>query len=180
MTIKRKVFYSFDYDQDHFRARQVRDLDVVEGNRPATNEEWEKVKGDGDTAIKRWIDDQMKCRSCTVVLVGSHTARRELIHYEIARSWNDGMGVVGIRIHELRDENKNTSRRGENPFDYLSSSNPGMKFSSIIKCYDLEGSSDEERYYWISTHLSTVVEDAIRIRRDIKMRLGRDIKIRCP
>ena len=55
---------------------------VIEGNRPATDNDWEVVKRGGDTAIARWIRDQMKGKSCTIVLVGTNTAGRKWINYE--------------------------------------------------------------------------------------------------
>ena len=36
MAPKRRVFYSFYYKEDSWRASQVRNIGVVEGNRPAT------------------------------------------------------------------------------------------------------------------------------------------------
>lgn len=99
----RKVFYSFHYNNDSWRTSQVRNIGVIEGNRPAPDNDWETVKKGGDPAIKRWIDDQMYGRSCTVVLVGSETAGRKWIEYEIRKSWEEGMGVVGIRIHNLKN-----------------------------------------------------------------------------
>jgi hypothetical protein len=66
----RQVFYSFHYENDNWRASQVRNIGVIEGNRPAPDNDWETLKRGGDNAIKRWIDDQMHYRSCTVVLVG--------------------------------------------------------------------------------------------------------------
>ena len=115
-------------------------------------------------AIERWINGQMKYRSCTVVLVGSNTANRKWINYEITESWNQNMGVVGIRIHGLLDHNKNTSRCGENPFDYLPFSYSGKTLSSIVKCYNPQGNNSKERYAWISRHLPNAVEEAIKIR----------------
>ena len=66
-----------------------------------SDNDWETVKSGGKTAIKKWIADQMHGRSCTVVLVGSNTADRPLVKYEIIESWNDKMGVVGIHIHRV-------------------------------------------------------------------------------
>ena len=100
--VKRQVFYSFHYDPDNWRAQQIRQIGAIEGNQPATPNNWEKVRRGGDRAIKQWIDGQMRGRSCTVVLVGSNTAGREYIDYEIVKSWNTGMGVVGIYIHGLQ------------------------------------------------------------------------------
>jgi hypothetical protein len=42
-------------------------------------------------------------RTCLVVLIGSLTARRKWVKYEIEQAWNAGPGVVGIYIHNLKD-----------------------------------------------------------------------------
>lgn len=160
----RQAFYSFHYRPDSWRAAQVRNIGSIEGNRPTTDNEWEEVKRGGDSAIKRWIADQMKNRSCTVVLVGTNTANRKWINYEIAESWKDQMGVVGIHIHGLKDRNGYTSSKGRNPFHYLTLGNSSTSLSSIVKCYDPKGRSSEERYDWISRYLAAAVEEAIGIR----------------
>ena len=99
----RKCFFSFHYKPDCTRASQVRQIGSVEGNRPATDNDWEKITKGGDTALKQWIASQMKGKSCTVVLVGSNTANRKWINYEIVRAWDDSMGVVGRAIVNCQD-----------------------------------------------------------------------------
>ena len=163
---KRQVFYSFHYRPDNWRASQVRNIGVIEGNTPVSDNEWETITKGGDTAIKRWIDSQMKYRSCTVVLVGSNTANRKWINYEIVKSWNDDMGVVGIYIHGLKNKEGSISQKGENPFQYITHGNTGKKLSTIIKCYNPQGNNSRERYDWISRHLSNAIEEAIQIRND--------------
>lgn len=158
----RRCFYSFHYKPDASRASLVRNIGVVEGNRPATDNDWETVKRGGDAAIKKWISEQMNGRSCTIVLVGSNTANRKWINYEIAESWNAGMGVVGIRIHGLRDFQQNTSPKGDNPFDYIRYGSSHL--ASVVKCYDPKGSLSKERYAWIAEHLENAVEEATEIR----------------
>ena len=161
----RRVFYSFHYTPDNWRASQVRNIGVIEGNRPATDNDWETVTKGGDKAIKNWIADQMYGRSCTVVVVGTNTAGRKWINHEIIKSWDDGMGIVGIHIHGLRNRDKNVSNKGENPFASIGYGNTGKKLSSIVKCYNPSGSNSRERYDWIQTHLSNAVEEAISIRK---------------
>lgn len=51
----RKVFYSFHYQKDGWRASKVRNIGIVEGNAPASDNKWEEVKRSGDAAIRRWI-----------------------------------------------------------------------------------------------------------------------------
>ena len=152
--MKRRVFYSFHYDPDAWRASQIRNIGVIEGNRPATDNDWETVKGGGEKAIKKWISEQMHGRSCTVVLVGTNTADRKWINHEIVKSWNDGMGVVGICIHGLRNASGKVSSNGNNPFDYITLGNSENKLSSIAKCYNPPGKNSQERYDWIKNNLA--------------------------
>ena len=160
----RRVFYSFHFKPDNWRAATVRNIGVIEGNRPATDNYWETVIRGGDDAIKRWVANQMYGRTCTVVLVGSQTANRKWINYEIVKSWNDDMGVVGIYIHGLKDSDGNTATRGGNPFDYIGYGDTGKKLSSIVRCYNPAGSNSQERYGWIVKYLADAVEEAVAIR----------------
>lgn len=160
----RRVFYSFYYKPDVMRVSQVRNIGALEANRPATDNDWETVKSGKDIAIKRWITEQMKGRSCTVVLVGQNTANRKWINHEIIKSWDEGMGVVGIHIHGLKNTDGYIAKKGANPFSNIGYGNTGKKLSSIVKCYDPGGTNSKERYAWIVKHLENAVEEAIGIR----------------
>lgn len=165
--IKRRVFYSFHYAADSWRAATVRNIGAVEGNRPATDNEWEAVKRGGEAAIRKWIDGQLRFRSCTLVLVGSATAGRRWINYEINKSWKEGMGLAGIRIHGLRDRDGRVSPRGHNPFQRLPvpyRTGFTQDLVSVVKCYDPPGTTSKQRYAWIENSLGAIVEEAIRIR----------------
>lgn len=162
----RRCFFSFHYIPDSHRASQVRQIGSIEGNRPATDNDWEKVTQGGDTAIKKWIADEMHGKSCTVVLVGSDTAGRKWINYEIVKSWDDGLGVVGIYIHGLKNLSGETATKGDNPFDYFTHGKTKTKLSSIVKCYNPGGAESKERYAWVSEHLANAVEEAVKIRNE--------------
>ena len=164
MATKRQVFYSFHYNPDNWRASQVRNIGVVEGNKPAPDNDWETIAKTGDEAIKRWIKEQMKYRSCTVVLVGKETANRKWINHEIVESWNAGMGVVGIYVHGLKNHEQYITEQGSNPFDFITFGDSGKKLSAIVKCYNPQGSNSKERYDWISQYISDAVEEAVKIR----------------
>ena len=161
---KRQVFYSFHYQPDNWRASQIRNIGVVEGNKPVSDNDWETLKRDGDTAIEKWINKGMQRRTCTIVLVGSNTANRKWINYEIVKSWDDDMGVVGIYIHGLKDSSGYTSKQGNNPFDYIDCGSTGKKLSQIVKCYNPQGRNSKEKYDWISQNLSNAIEEAMGIR----------------
>lgn len=161
----RRCFYSFHYIPDSSRAGQVRNMGVIDGNVPVRDNDWEKVKRGGDAAIERWINQQMHGSSCTVVLVGANTAGRQWITREIVKSWDNHMGVVGIRIHGLRDLNQQLAPRGGNPFDHVTMGGTTTKMSSIVMCYDPVGSDSKARYAWIKKYLADAVEEAINIRK---------------
>lgn len=68
--MSRKVFYSFHFTPDSWRASQVRNIGIVEGNQPVSDNDWEDVKRGGNDAIQKWINNQLHGRSCTIVLIG--------------------------------------------------------------------------------------------------------------
>ena len=82
--------------------------------------DFEAIKKEGDAAIRRWIDNQLKGTSVTVVLVGSKTCNSRWVKYEIEKSEEEGKGLLGIDISKIKDLNKDTSERcGELPKGFL-------------------------------------------------------------
>ncbi|MCL6614143.1 MAG: TIR domain-containing protein [Firmicutes bacterium] len=160
----RKVFFSFHYKPDNWRAAQVRNAGVVEGNQPVSDNDWETITRGGDTAIQRWIDSQLNGKSCCVVLIGSATAGRKWINYEIKKAWNDGKGVVGIYIHNLKDKDGNQSSKGRNPFEDFTMKRDSRKLSDIVKAYDPPYTTSTDVYDYIKKNLVDWVEEAIQIR----------------
>jgi hypothetical protein len=158
----RRVFYSFHYIPDAWRTSQVRNIGKIEGNKPASDNDWETVKKGGDNAIKKWIDDQLAGRSCTIVLIGAQTAGRKWIKYEIEKSWNDGKGVFGIYIHNLKDADGKQTTKGKNPFDGFDIK--GTTLSSVVKAYDPPHSDSKDVYNYISNNIESWIETAIAIR----------------
>ena len=77
---------------------------------------------------------------------------------------SEGMGVVGIHIHGLKNLDGYVSVKGKNPFRFIGYGNTGKKLSSIVKCYDPAGSNSKERYTWISKHLANAANEAVKIR----------------
>ena len=119
----RKVFFNFYYERDVWRAMVVRNSWVTKPDREAAGfidvAEFEKLKRQGDLAIKRWINSQLKGTSVTVVLIGAETFMRRWVRYEIVKSFDKRNGSLGIYIHKIKDEDGNRDLKGENPFDYV-------------------------------------------------------------
>jgi MTH538 TIR-like domain (DUF1863) len=134
----------------------------LEGNEPVSDNSWEVVKRGGDAAIKKWIENEKSNRSCVVVLVGSQTSNRPWVKYEIEKGWNDGKGVVGVRIHGLKNFAQQTSTAGPNPFDTFNIR--GKPFSSIVALWDPPGFDSKSVYASIKNNLDSLVEKATLIR----------------
>ena len=138
----RRVFFSFHYERDIWRANQVRNSWVTKPDRETAGfwnaASWEEVKRKGKEAIERWINRELEGTSVTVVLVGAETNTREYVDYEIKQSHSRGNGLVAIYINNMRDNKANTDLRGDNPFDYWQVTVDGQdrKFSTIYSTYD--------------------------------------------
>lgn len=159
----RKVFYSFHYSQDSWRASQVRNIGAIEGNPAASDNDWETITKGGDKAIQKWIDDQLNGRSCAIVLIGQNTADRKWINYEIKKAWEDGKGVLGINIHGLKDRQGRQSVQGANPFDGFTFPS-GKQLSSIVKTYNPPYADSKDVYAHIEANIEGWIETAIKIR----------------
>lgn len=164
----RKVFFSFHFDNDYWRTQQVRNIGSIEGNTIATPNKWEEVKRNGDSAIQKWINDNLKGKSCLIVLVGSKTAGRKWIDYEIEQAWAKGMGVLGIRIHNLKDRDGKKSVSGTNPFSKYSLCDGKKAFSKYAILHSPSSINSKTVYKEISENLEKWIEDAIQLRNDFK------------
>jgi hypothetical protein len=138
----RRVFFSFHYERDVWRANQVRNCWVTKPDRETAGfwdaAEFERVKKQGDDAVKRWIDSNLEGTSVTVVLTGAETSERKWVDYEIQRSLDRGNGLLCIRIHNMKDKDGNIDVRGENPLDTRSidQNEKEMPLSQIYPTYD--------------------------------------------
>lgn len=156
---KRQVFFSFHYDNDNFRARQVRDMGKEDNSSTFSDNDWEEVKEKTDTKIKEWIDEQLNKRSCLVVLIGEKTANRKWINYEIEKAYELNKGIVGIYIHKLKNSLGEQDKKGNNPFDYLTLDE--KKISKYIKCFESSCSSSIYVYDDIKENIKDLIEDGI-------------------
>lgn len=138
----RRVFFSFHYENDIWRANQVRNSWVGRNREDCGFWDaslWEATKLKGDAAIYKLIDDGLRNTSVTAVLIGSQTANRKYIEYEILESYKRGNGLLGIYIHNLQNQSGRTDTIGSNPFDFIRVPQNG---------YNVVLSSLYPTYYW--------------------------------
>ena len=148
----RKVFYSFHFDNDTWRAGQVRNIGSVEGDKPVNGNRWEDVKSKSDSTIKAWIDDNLYDKSCLVVLIGERTSERKWVNYEINRAWELGKAVCGIYIHNLEDILGKQSAKGINPL------------ASYMPVFESSYSTSKYVYDDIKNSIADLIEEAIKMR----------------
>ena len=119
----RKVFFSFHYERDGWRANVVRNSWVTKPDREEAGfidaAEFEEIQRQGDQNVKRWINSQLVGTSVTVVLIGAETYSRKWVRYEIIKSFDKGNGLLGIYIHKIKDKDRKIDFRGKNPFEYV-------------------------------------------------------------
>ncbi len=156
----KKVFFSFHFKNDCMRTQQVRNMGALEGNQPVTAQKWEEVKGQGDAAVEKWIEDNMKGKSCVVVLIGEETSKRPWVKHEIIKAWKDGKGVLGIYIHNLKCPNNGTCSQGANPFDGITMTNE-KKMSAYVQCYNPKAS---DAYNDIAGNIESWIDAAVKAR----------------
>ncbi|MBI5863105.1 MAG: TIR domain-containing protein [Planctomycetes bacterium] len=135
----RRVFLSFHFERAIWRANQVRNSNVVAGADRAgfyDHSEYEEAKKKGDENVKRLIREKLQGTSVTVVLIGTQTASRPFVQYEIEQSIANKNGLLGIYINNLKDENGHTDTKGPKP---------SVPSNVEFPAYDWDGALDNFR-----------------------------------
>lgn len=112
-----RTFFSFHYERDVQRSSVVRKSSQFKENiTPQWIDAslWEATKP-SDSAIRTLIGNALDRTTVTAVLIGSSTASRRWVQYEIEQSINRGNGLLGIYVHNIRGFNGMTDVRGVNP-----------------------------------------------------------------
>lgn len=163
---KRRVFFSFHYTQDDvFKVNNIRNIGALDGNKIASDNDWEEVKRKGDADIKKWIDEQMAGRTCLIVCIGEYTSKRRYVKYEIESAWNRGMGVLGIYLHDMSSITGYWCPEGANPFcSFEIFDEDTRKFYPMENIVKDKRPNSYDTQKDIITNLSSWIEDAITIR----------------
>ena len=158
----RHAFYSLHYDGDRSRVAGVRASKALVPNQELELAEWDKLKRSGELAVKRWIEKSLQGRSCTVVLIGAHTASRPWVHYEIKRSAELGLGLLGIHVHHLKDAKGQQSGKGANPFEHAASGLGAIASHPLV--FDPPETDAKLAYHYIVDNLARWAEEAVAAR----------------
>ncbi|MBL0905576.1 TIR domain-containing protein [Serratia bockelmannii] len=110
-----------------------------------------------EQGVKNWINQNLNGKSCLVVLIGSQTASRPWVKYEIQRAWEEGKAVVGVYIHRLNCPRHSFGTKGANPFDQFTL----KRGEQVIKPLVYEPSFNDA-YNDLKNNLATWIENAIK------------------
>jgi hypothetical protein len=99
-----------------------------------------------------------------VVLIGERTAGRKWINYEIENSWDQGKGLVGIHVHNLKDSHAQQSAEGANRFDIFTVGNDHRLRSSIVPAYNPPCWDSKSVYECTGSILACWIDEVIPIR----------------
>jgi hypothetical protein len=157
----KSAFFSFHYDRDAWRVQQIINMGKLEGQPLLSPQKWEEIKRRGEQAIKNWIAEQMKYKSAVVVFVGSQTAQRRWVKYEIAYAWDNRKPLVGVRINGLADRYGQTDTQGSNPFKMVNLKGGGT-VGDYVTLHTPSGSTSQQVYASISNNLSSWVDNAYK------------------
>lgn len=147
----RRVFFSFHYTPDVWRAWNVRNCWVVKPEAQIANgffdsSVFEASKKDSDDNLKKFLREGLKNSSVTCVLAGAETYKRRWVRYEIVRSVLKGNGLLTVDIHDVKDKSSKTSTRGTDPLDCI-----GL-YKTNNKIYFAEKSGEKWVKYGDYTH----------------------------
>jgi hypothetical protein len=132
----RSVFFSFHYQRDIVRVNQIRNLPQIIDRAAAgftDSSLWEEAKSKSDESVKKLIDEGLHGTSVTVVCIGSQTAGRKFINYEIQKSIDRGNGILGVQIHHLKKFNEPIDPVGATPALLTKHNYPIYKYDDHTK-----------------------------------------------
>jgi len=129
----KRVFFSFHYkDVADFRANVVRNHWVAKSDREQAGyfdaSVWESARRQGESGLKRLINGALEGTSNTCVLIGSDTATRPWVRYELLKSFRRGNHIFAVHINGIRGRDQLTKPLGRNPLECV-----GVTFSSAGK-----------------------------------------------
>jgi hypothetical protein len=138
----RRVFFTFNYERDLWRAGIVRDS-WIKPDRQAVGfwdkALWTEANRRGEEIVKKMILRELENTGVTVVLVGAETGNNPWVNLAIIESYKRKHGLFAVYINKISDTQGNVDKHGDNPFDFIYINNPDgtvTHFSKLYLTYD--------------------------------------------
>lgn len=114
----RKIFPSYDWDEDGWRVNQIVNLPYILGKEKmgfVKNVPNEEVKRN-DRAVQQWIDEHLFGCSCLVIFFGEKTYLSKWVKYEMIEAGHRGMGRLLINLEGVKNMNGIPCSYGIDPY----------------------------------------------------------------
>lgn len=101
----RRVFFSFHYQPDVFRANVVKNAWVGRDREDAgffNASVVEATKKTSDDALRAFLRKGLEGASVLCALAGTETASRRWVRFEVLQALRDGRGIMEIAIHGIK------------------------------------------------------------------------------
>lgn len=136
----RSVFFSFHYQRDIWRVNVVRNHFMTKKGYNISgywdHSLWETAKKTSSIALKRMINKGLEGTSVTVILIGYETWKRPWVKYEIEKSYERGNAIIGIYIHNLKNQYGYKDDKGQNPLDNFYDLKTNRSLAKLYPTYD--------------------------------------------
>ncbi len=123
---------------------------------------WEEAKTKGDAAIQKLIDEGLNGASVTIALIGPETYKSKWCLYEIEQSHKDSRGLLGIHIHNIKDQQQKAGTAGPNPFAYVQVKTALGATSSLAGVYPVYDWVNDDGYSNVDGWIETAAKAAGR------------------
>lgn len=121
----RRVFFSFHYnDVSDFKVNVVRNSNALKrkGNTATFIDKslWEEAIQKSPAALKELINNGLNGCGVTALLIGSGTADRRWVKYELVKSFTEGKGILAVHLNRIRSRTTGKiSKKGTSPLSRL-------------------------------------------------------------
>ena len=132
----RRIFPSFDWDEDVWRVNQILYPAKIIGRENIGFEKGvptEEIKS-SNSAIKKWIDENMNRCSCVIFFVGDKTYTSKWVKYEMEQAIHLEKACFIINLKNVKNIYGNYCLSCPDPFRYHNLYDPNGSY--IVKKYD--------------------------------------------
>lgn len=113
-----KVFFAFDRDRDSARADLLRGRwDGADRRSSGFCDDftWAAVQMRGPEGVSAWVRGEMEGADVVAVLIGTETHLCRHVRLAIEHASEQGLGLVGLRVHQIPDSSGQRSMPGPDP-----------------------------------------------------------------
>jgi hypothetical protein len=140
-TVPVRVFFSFDFTEDLWRASVVRNRWIADPSLSGGgfwDPRFASEHPPSGADLEQFVEDQIQQSDLTVVLIGRRTSSCPHVLHAISRSAELGHGLLGIHVEQCKDRYGSPGVRGRNPLHDMIVNQDGREvpLSDLVPIHD--------------------------------------------